>query len=58
MAHEVDDRTEQSRTDEREQQNRTAETDRPEPGETNSETAKDINVVRGDDRPQTVRHAG
>lgn len=58
MAHETNDRTEQSRMDEREQQNPTAETDRPDPGETNSETAKDIHVVRGDDHPQTVRHSG
>lgn len=58
MAHETNHRTEQSRMDEREQQNPTAETDRTEPGERNSETAKDVNVVRGDDLPQTVRHSG
>ena len=29
----------------------------PEPGR-HSDTAKDVNVVRGDDRPQSVRHGG
>ena len=27
-------------------------------GQADSDTAKDINVVRGDDRPQSVRHGG
>jgi hypothetical protein len=30
----------------------------PEVQEDKSDTAKDVNVVRGDDRPQSVRHGG
>lgn len=43
---------------ERPQDTRASQAETNEADEATSETAKDINVVRGDDRPQSVRHSG